>query len=124
MRHFLKIIPVTFPTHKLRQDRQNMFFFKLLLILPTRKLATKRGTFFISYTEYKIRKFLFIYHKSISSFVHLTSQKVLKIALVKCNLIWLTPPTSRATLLCKAAVFRYRNRPQKENIMDSGGLSL
>ena len=29
--------------------------------------------FFISYTEYKIRKLLFIYHKSISSFAHLTS---------------------------------------------------
>ena len=49
-----------------------MFFFKLLLIRPTRKLAIKRGTFFISYIEYKIRKFLFIYHKLISSFVHLT----------------------------------------------------
>ena len=49
------------------------FFFKLLLIIPIRKLAIKRGTFFISYTEYKIRKFLFIHHKSISSFVHLTS---------------------------------------------------
>ena len=50
-----------------------MFFFKLLLILPIGKLAIKRGTFFISYTEYKIRKFLFIHHKSISLFVHLTS---------------------------------------------------
>ena len=28
--------------------------------------------FLISYTEYKIRKFLFIYHKSISSFALLT----------------------------------------------------
>ena len=45
-----------------------------MLILPIRKLAIKRGTFFISNTEYKIRKFLFIHHKSISSFVHLTSK--------------------------------------------------
>ena len=36
-----------------------------------------------------------------------------------------TPPKSWATLLCKAAVFRYRNIPHIEkNIMDSGGLSL
>ena len=39
---------------------------------PCRKLAIKRDTFLISYTEYKIRKFLFIHRKSISSFVHLT----------------------------------------------------
>ena len=49
-----------------------MYFFKLLLNLPIRKLTTKRGTFFISYTECKIRTFLLIHHKSISSFVHLT----------------------------------------------------
>ena len=59
------------------------FFFQLQLILPIRKLAIKRGTFFISNTEYKIRKFLFIHHKSISSFVHLTSQKILKMAMFK-----------------------------------------
>ena len=34
MRHFLKIIPVTFPTHKLRQDRQNMFFFQITANSP------------------------------------------------------------------------------------------
>ena len=33
--------------------------------------------------EYKIRKFLFIHHKLISSFVHLTSQKVLKMEMFK-----------------------------------------
>ena len=51
-----------------------MFFFKLLLILPVRKLAIKGGTSSILYAEYKIQKILFIHHKSISSFVHLTSQ--------------------------------------------------
>ena len=35
--------------------------------------AIERGTFFISNTEYKIRKFLFIHHKSISSLARLTS---------------------------------------------------
>ena len=60
-----------------RLDKTGLFF-KLLLILSIRKSAIKRGTFFISCTEYKIRKFLFIYHKSISSFVHLTSKTVLK----------------------------------------------
>ena len=50
-----------------------MFFLQITANSPYRKLAIKRGTFFISYTEYKIRKFLFIHHKSISSFVHLTS---------------------------------------------------
>ena len=49
------------------------FFFKLLLILPICKLTIKQGTFFISNAGYKIRKFLFIHHKSISLFVHLTS---------------------------------------------------
>ena len=34
-------------------------------------------------SEYKIQKFLFIHHKSISSFVHLTSQKILKMAIFK-----------------------------------------
>ena len=43
------------------------------LLSQVSKLAIKRGTFFISYTEYKIRNFLFIHHKSISSFLHLTS---------------------------------------------------
>ena len=34
-------------------------------------------------------------------------------------------PKSRAILLCKAAVFRYRNRPHiEQNILDSGSLSL
>ena len=33
--------------------------------------------------EYKIRKFLFIHHKSISSFAHLMSQKVVKMAMFK-----------------------------------------
>ena len=33
--------------------------------------------------EYKIRKFLFIHHQMISSFVHLTSQKVLKMEMFK-----------------------------------------
>ena len=61
-------------------------FFKLLLVLPIRKLAIKCGTFFISYAEYKIQKFLFIYDKSISSFVHLKSQKVLKMAIFKIKL--------------------------------------
>ena len=43
----------------------------------------------------------------------------------KCTLIWLTPPKSWATLRCKTAFFRYRNRPHIEyNILDSGGLSL
>ena len=32
--------------------------------------------------------------------------------LPKKNFIWLTPPKSRATLLCKAAVFCSRKRPQ------------
>ena len=59
------------------------FFSILLLIHPIRKLAIKRGTFFISYAEYKIREFLFIYHKPISLFVHLTSQKILKMAMFK-----------------------------------------
>ena len=27
-----------------------------------------------------------------------------------CDLMWLTPPKSWATLLCNTAVFRYRNR--------------
>ena len=51
------------------------FFLKLLLILSIRKLAL--------YRDEKIWKFLFIYHKSISSFVHLTSQKVLEMAMFK-----------------------------------------
>ena len=43
----------------------------------------------------------------------------------KKNFVWLTPPKSRVTLLCNAAVFRDRNRPHiEENILDSGGLSL
>ena len=50
---------------------------------PYRKLAIKRSKFFISYAEYKIWKFLFIHHKSISSFVNLTSQKVLKMTMFK-----------------------------------------
>ena len=33
----------------------------------------KHGMYFISYRQYKIRKFLFIHHKWISLFVHLTS---------------------------------------------------
>ena len=63
---------------------ETCFFFKLLLILPIRQLAIKRGTLFISNMGYKIRKFLFVHHKSISSFVHLTSI-MLGIKEVKCS---------------------------------------
>ena len=34
--------------------------------------------------------------------------------LPKKSFVWLTTPKSRATLLCKAAVFPYRNRPHIE----------
>ena len=42
------------------------FFFKLLLILPIPKLATKRETLFVTNTYYKSQSSPFIYHKSIS----------------------------------------------------------
>ena len=50
-----------------------MFLLQISANSSYRQLAIKRDTFVISCTEYKIRKFLFIHHKSISSFVHLTS---------------------------------------------------
>ena len=59
--------------HKLRSEYKTFFSFKLLLILPIRKLAIKRDTFFVSNAKYKIRKSLFILQNSTSSFVHLTS---------------------------------------------------
>ena len=34
MRHFLKIIHLIFPTRKLRQDRQNMFFLQITANSP------------------------------------------------------------------------------------------
>ena len=58
--------------HKLRSEYKTFFSFKLLLILPIRKLAIKRDTFFVSNAKYKIRKSLFILQNSTSSFVHLT----------------------------------------------------
>ena len=73
MRHFLKIIHYFSLFVNYSKIDKTCFFFKLLLILTNHKLVTKRDTFFISNTEYKILKFLFIHHKSISSFVHLTS---------------------------------------------------
>ena len=67
MRHFLKIIHQFSLLANYGKIDKTCFFFKKLLTLPIRKLA----------------KFLFIYHKSVSSFVHLTSKKVLKMALFK-----------------------------------------
>ena len=81
MRHFVKIIHQFSLLVNYDKIDKTCFFLQITANSPYRKLAIKRGTFFISYTEYKIRKFLFIHHKSISSFVHLTSQKVLKMAM-------------------------------------------
>ena len=50
-----------------------LVFLQTTASYPYRKLAIKRGTFFISNTEYKIRKFLLIHHKLINLFVHLMS---------------------------------------------------
>ena len=83
MRHFVKIIHQFSLLVNYDKIDKTCFFLQITANSPYRKLAIKRGTFFISYTEYKIRKFLFIHHKSISSFVHLTSQKVLKMAFFK-----------------------------------------
>ena len=66
MRHFLKIIHQFSLLEKYDQIDKTCFFFKLLLILPIRKLAIKYDKFAISNTECKIRKFLFFHHKSIS----------------------------------------------------------
>ena len=78
MRHFLKIIHKFSLLANYNQIDKIGFFFKLLLFLPIRKLAIKRDSSAISSTKYKIRKFLFNHHRSISSFVHQTSQKILK----------------------------------------------
>ena len=83
MRRFLKIIQQFSLLANCDKIDKTCFFFKLLLIFPICRSAITRRTFFISYTEYEIWKFLFILHKSISSFVHLISQKVLKMAMFK-----------------------------------------
>ena len=72
-----------FPYLQIMTKKIKHVFLQITANFPYRKLAIKRGKFVISNTEYKIRKFLFIHQKSITLFVHLTSQKVLKMAIFK-----------------------------------------
>ena len=72
MRHFLKTIHQFSLLANYDKIDKTCSFFKLVHILPICISAVKRGIFFISYTEYKIQKFLFIHHKSISLSIHLT----------------------------------------------------
>ena len=62
---------------------EKICFLKLLLILPIHILASKPDTLFVTNMQYKSQSFPFTHHNSISSFVHLTPQKILKITLFK-----------------------------------------
>ena len=83
MRHFVKIIHQFSLLVNYDKIDKTCFFLQITANSPYRKLAIKRGTYFNSYAEYKIGKLLFIYHKSVSSFVHLRSQKLSKMAMFK-----------------------------------------
>ena len=58
-----------------------MFFLQITANSPYPKISNETWNVFYLIHGVKIRKFLFFNHKPISSFVHLTSQKVFKMAM-------------------------------------------